>query len=411
MKYNFRNIKSFSYKAFICILILLSGCVEEFIPETIVFEDLLVVEATITDEFKFQEVKLSRTFQFEQELTFESEADVKIIDSNQNVYQFNETEPGKYISTNMFSIQPSISYTLKIITKNNRSYSSTSSQLPSNTAQITDVSYQRTTNSDGIDGIDILVDSFDPSINASYYRYEYEETYVIAPPFWSPHEAVILSDSPPFIVDFTQRTENERICFNTISSNSIVQTQTNGLMENRITKFPIRFIAQNASIIRDRYSILVKQHVQSLEAYTYYQTLSDFSNSESVFSENQPGFIEGNIFSEIDSNEKVIGFFEINSVSSKRLFFNYRDVFPNENKPPFFAECIDLESPLLTDANNLNFSPLIDQLNSGEYEIFDLNFEFFTDELDPIRPFILINRECSDCTVFGTNVKPDFWID
>ena len=396
---------------FVLSSLILNSCVEEFIPETITFEDLLVVEATITDEFKFQEIKLSRTFQFEEELTFENQADVKIIDDNQNVYQFIEETSGKYVSLIKFSAEPNRSYTLHIDTKDNKSYTSASVNLPANTAQITRVSYIKTTNSIEDEGINIVVDSFDPMGNSVYYRYEYEETYIINPPFWSPHEAVILSDVSPFEVNFTQRTEEERVCYNTILNNNIIQAQTNGLTENRITEFPIKFISKNASIIRDRYSILVKQHVQSLEAYTYYETLNKFSNSESVFSENQPGFINGNIFSDVNANEKILGFFEINSVSTKRLFFNYKDVYPDENKPAFFTHCEELESPLLTSTNNPNSSPLIDQLNTGEYEIFDLNFDFFTGELDPLKPFFLINKECSDCTELGTNIKPDFWID
>lgn len=40
---------------------LVLSCIEEYELKTESFEGLLVVEATITDEFKFQEIKLSKT--------------------------------------------------------------------------------------------------------------------------------------------------------------------------------------------------------------------------------------------------------------------------------------------------------------------------------------------------------------
>jgi len=398
-------------RIFIFSCFLLSGCIEEFIPETITFEDLLVVEATITDEFKFQEIKLSKTFRFEEEAITESLAVVKIIDDTQNIFLFNETnEPGKYVSAIMFSAEPNKNYTLRITTKNNTSFTSSSVKLPSNSAKITNVSYIKAVNSGGVEGINILIDSFDPSGNSLYYRYEFEETQRIIAPFWGPQEIIIISDAPPFKVGNIPNTKENRVCYKTtISNSSIVQTQTNNLFEDRVTKFPVKFLSKNDSIIRDRYSILVKQHVQSLEAYTYFQTLNKFSNSESILSENQPGFLEGNIFSDTNPSEKVLGFFEISSVSLKRLFLNFKDVFPNENKLPYFSPCNESE-PYLTDLGNSNFSPLIDLLKKDKIRYWQINEDFFGDPIEN-PPYKVYNRECSDCTFYGTNVKPNFWVD
>ncbi len=403
-------MRSYINRILISSLLLLNACIEEFIPETLTFEDFLVVEATITDEFKFQEIKLSRTFEFGENPIKETQAIVQIIDDSQNSYNFFETESGNYVSNVKFSVEPNRTYTLKVTTKNSMSYTSSAVMLPSNTAQITDVSYSKSTNSNIEEGIDILVDSFDPSGNSKYYRYEFEETQRIIAPVWGHQKLIIISDIPPFKVEAIPRTEENRICYKTtISNNSIVQTETNSLSEDRITKFPVKFISSNDSIIRDRYSILVKQHVQSLEAFTYYKVLNEFSSSENVFSENQPGFLEGNIFSNTSPNEKVIGFFEINSVSSKRLFLNFRDVFPNENLLPYFAPCV-ISLPALVDPENPNFSPLIDLINKGEVVYWQTNEDFFGNFVeDP--PFEVVNRECGDCTVYGTNIRPDFWID
>ena len=59
----------------------------------------------------------------------------------------------------------------------------------------------------------------------------------------------------------------------------------------------VRFINRNNYIISHRYSILVRQFVQSNEAFTFYETLNDLSRNESLFSETQPGFLAGNVSS------------------------------------------------------------------------------------------------------------------
>ena len=88
-------------------------------------------------------------------------------------------------------------------------------------------------------------------------------------------------------------------------------------------------------MIRNRYSILVKQYVQSLAAHTYYETLKEISDNGSILSQTQPGFFRGNISSVDNPREKVIGFFEVSSYSEKRIFFNFSDLFPKTPAPEY----------------------------------------------------------------------------
>lgn len=393
---------------------LVNSCVEPFDFETISFDDALVIEATITNEFKRHEISLTRTFQFEANApSGESNANVEVIDDLQNSYTFDETSPGKYVSITEFIAEPNRIYQLFITTQNGKTYTSQPTEMPSVT-QVDDLAAIRETNAEGIDGVTIYADSYDPTGNSRYYRYEFEETYLILAPFAiSPEEVVVLSDNPPYSIETSVTTEprsrEERTCFNTLFNNTIVQTQTTGLQEDRVTRFPIHFIQGNDPIIRDRYSINVIQYVQSLEAYTYYKILNELSGSESILSQNQPGFINGNITSNENPDEKVLGFFEITSVSSKRLFFNFFDIFPDINRPLYFTECV-LDSPRLEDENDPTISPLIDLIQSNSIRHVETNTDFFGD-IDPITPYRMVNRPCGDCTVFGTNIKPEFWID
>jgi hypothetical protein len=393
---------------------MMESCVEPFDFETISFDDALVIEATITNEFKRHEISLTRTFKFEEDApSGESNANVIITDDLLNSYTFEETTPGKYVSITEFSAEPNRIYKLSITTGDESTYSSQPVQLPQVT-QVDDLMAIREANIDGVDGVTIYANSFDPTGNSRYYRYEFEETYLILAPFAiSPEEVIVLSDNPPYSIETSvttqPRSREERACFNTVFSNAITQTQTTGLQEDRVSRFPIHFIKSNDPIIRDRYSINVKQYVQSLEAFTYYKVLNELSGSESILSQNQPGFISGNITSNENPDEKVLGFFEISSVSSKRLFFNFFDIFPDINRPFYFTECV-LDSPRLVDEDDPTISPLINQIQSNSIRHVETNTDFFGN-IDPDTPYTMINRPCGDCTVFGTNIKPGFWID
>lgn len=403
------------------------SCVEEIPLETESFESILVVEATLTNEEKYQEVLLTRTYKLvEEEPSPESGASVFIFDEAMNTYAFHEATSGKYISDISFSAASNTNYTLAITTDSGGSYESSAMQLTQNT-QIDNLYVERGINEDGLEGVSIFVDSFDPTGNSKYYRHEYEETYKIIAPLYDPEELIsngvefpiLMADIPYFdnlqeIIDFLVtrrlREEQEQICYNTIVSNHLILTHTNDLVEDKLEKYRIRFIERSSPEIIHRYSILVRQYVQSRAAYSFYETLNSFSESESVLSENQPGFIEGNLYSKSDSQEKVIGFFEVVSVDSKRLFFNYEELFPDEDLPPYFVTCDEFFTPALIEedfAHNWIGSPLVDAVNEG--------FQFYDESEDEnnspflFSPYRLVLSVCGDCTYLGDNSIPDFW--
>ncbi len=400
------HINTFRKIIFILLGLLLNRCVEPIdIEQSLNFENAIVIEATITNELKHQEIFLSNSYKFDDDKPLaETNANVQIVDSALNTYIFEEASPGKYISMNEFSAQSDIEYQLLITTKEGKTYNSKKEKLPSIT-KIDNLYPIREMDDFGNDGLSILIDSYDPSGNSMYYRYEYEETYKIIAPYWSPKDLLV---SPTYELYFAPKSKEEQICYNTVLSNDMIQTETNNLSEDRVTKFNIRRISIENPIITTRYSILVKQYIQSLEAYTYYKTVKKLSGSGNVFSQNQPGFISGNIFSVDDRNEKVIGFFELSSVSSKRLFFNYTDLFPNESAPPYFEDCtifatgVGSPPPPKGEENNLTYV-----ISSGQAKYYSKN-------LDPEEgegPYDLVRRACGDCTVLGSNIKPDFWGD
>ena len=401
-----RKVKIHIAICFAIMAIITNSCVEPYTIEESTFDNALVIQATITNELKYHEIIISNTTPLEDtNFSPEQNASVKIIDDTQNTYIFQEITPGKYLSISEFKALPNINYTLVVTTNKGKSYTTQPVQLTTST-KIDDVYASKEIDELGNENISILVNSFDPTNKSKYYRYEYEETYKIIAPKWNAYDLVVTSNTYPFRIEKVLKTREEQICYNTVNSNTIIQKETNGLAEDRVLKFPVRVLSKDNTIISHRYSILVKQYVQSPEAFTFYKTLSKISGSESVFSQNQPGFFNGNIYSVENQNENVLGFFEVSSVTTKRMYFNYRDFFPDDALPPYFTTCEPFAPSNAIWAEDP--SDLINAINSGTVKFYEDNAA--PDFSNP-GPYFVVIPECGDCNKFGTNIKPDFWVE
>lgn len=390
---------------------MLQNCVDIYDFEATDFKSALVVEGTLTDIEEIQKIMVARTFPLDTVLmSGVSGANVSILDSNGDVFEFTESSNGEYLSNSPFSANGESSYVLRVVIPEGNEYRSEETLVPSKTS-IDNLYAERDFNEDGEDeGMFIYVDSFDPTGESKYYRYEYEETYKIIAPFWSPENAYVISPLPEPAVGTRPRTMQEQVCYNTVVSNTIIQQSTTEFAEDRITKFPVRFISRENYILSHRYSILVKQYVQSRAAYAYYKTLETLAGTENLFTQIQTGFLEGNIKSVTNPSDDVIGFFQVSTVSEKRLFFNFSDYFPDERLPDYVSDCPLLAPALITEGGA---SPLIDGIEQNlikyysEYTVPDDGL--LTTESP--GPYFMVYRVCGDCTVLGNNVAPEFWIE
>ncbi|NVK52129.1 MAG: DUF4249 domain-containing protein [Flavobacteriaceae bacterium] len=389
---------------FLIIVLLIVSCTEPFTIQNIEETEALVVEASITNEVSYQSIYLSKAINLtEDKLKPEVNAIVYIKGDNNTVYNFKETTSGVYVSTNTFSAQKNVNYQLFIELANGKKYESLKEKTTSN-SQFNDIKVKLHENLDGDQEFRLFVDSSDLTGNSKYYRYTYEETYKIVAPFWSPYELQSDKNSSTGYKIVRKTDLTKGVCYSTNVSNTIIQTETTSLEKDNVL-FPIRRISVDDFIISHRYSILVKQYVQSFEAYTYYKVLSKFSNASNLLSQSQPGFFNGNIFSTTDKEERIIGFFEVVSVNSKRIFFNYRDFFKT-GRPDYIEKCGLYSPSAKKDPNFGLISPLEDALENGWVYFSETGFD--TKE---IGPYNLVAKECGDCTKSGTNIKPSFWID
>ncbi|WP_298136847.1 DUF4249 domain-containing protein [Flavobacterium sp.] len=389
-------MKNINYIYYIFIAVITSSCIEQIPLKSNTFEDVIVIQATITNEMKFQEVRVQRTYKFENAVpVIENNATVFIIDEQGDEISFHQDDD-IYKSDIEFQALPSKQYELHVITENGREYVSTK-QILTTESPIQSINANAVTSQINGRGVEITVNSFDPSNTSKYYRYEYEETYKVIAPKWRVNNLYYNTTTLSFFV-LPDRNINLRTCYGFQKSKKIIQTTTSGLNEDRVVDFPVHFVSNQNYRIKHRYSILVKQYVQNLEAYNFYKTLNTMSSEGNILSPSQPGFIVGNIKNIEDPNEKIIGFFEVSSVSSARLFFNYTDLFPGEELPPDFNECYPIE---YDSDDGEDRDKLIKNLNRNNITL-----------LEAAPPFyIMVPRECGDCTYIWSNIIPNYWTE
>lgn len=382
---------------FLFLAIVFNGCTETYPLITSRYEEVIVVEATLTNELKKQEVKITKTAKFEDEgyLT-ESGAQVFITDDAGNQYDFVENS-GTYISSTEFRATPNTKYQLHINTKDGRSFESSAENLTAiNPIQSVEAKVEQ---KDNVNGVSIKVNSFDAAHSSNYYRYEYEETYKIVAPKWTLTKAVW--DPNGFIVYMPNLTDT-KTCYASGKNYDLLLANTNNLTEDKVN-FLVRFISDQNYIITTRYSILVKQYIESLEAFNYYSTLKKISGSGSIVSPNQPGFLLGNLKSVKNPNDKIAGYFDVCSVSTERIYFNYADLFPGKKPPPYVTDCKEFcyaVEPFVPD-------PCTHYGGPGD-DLAAERIKYFSGMGG--RTF-WVEPPCGDCTTIASNIKPTFWTD
>ncbi|HET8809925.1 MAG TPA: DUF4249 domain-containing protein [Flavobacteriaceae bacterium] len=402
--------------SFFLLVLSLESCTERFVPDTETFEDLLVVEATITNELKKHQVKLTRTYTFEEyQPETAADASVMVSDNAGNQYAFQySAEDSLYISVSEFQAVPGNEYTLIITTSNGETYVSTPEPLPP--INQVSVDYEKK-EVDGEYGVQISANSYDPTNSSHYYRYEYEETYKVVVPKWGPYQVKII-EAPPeisitgyFLLYELRDDPNTKICYDTKYSKEIKLTNTAEKSEDRVTDFPIRFITPDNYILNYKYSILVKQYVESYEAYTFYKTLEKVAGTDgTALSPNQPGFVKGNLSVVDNPDKKIIGYFEVASVSSERIFLDHASLFPDIVLPNYPNEC-SIEKLYTIPPGILKPDPseqirIMAYLNTGTRLLYKVVPD---NRPGPYYYFWMVEPECTDCTSFASNEIPEFW--
>lgn len=364
-------MKTFKNILLLLILLLINGCIVQFIPETDEDQSMLVVEGLVTNQNRKYTVKLSRSVPIgsKQKASPVKNGIISITDDAGNSYTLTEKVPGTYMTDSLrFRGVVGREYTLHILSYglNYESFPMEMKPVP----EIDSLYYENlekpTANADWpITGCQIYLNTFDPLNSCKYFRWEYIETWQFSLPY----------------------PVQNKICWISGNSNKIYIKNTSILAEDRVTKFPLNFVSDETDRLMERYSLLVNQYSVNEEEFSYWEKLQKVSESVGGLYDVTPMTIPSNIRCIEDPNERVLGYFSVSSVASKRIFIdNMRGNFPN-----YYQFCAnDTVSP------NAN----LQNLNTSVWII---------DRLPQL--VITYTKGCADCTVRGTKVKPLFWID
>jgi hypothetical protein len=360
------------------VLFLLDSCIVQFIPNTTEDKVLLVVEGLITDQPGAYTVKLSKSLPLGQKNVPRPVKGciVYISDDQGLVYNFKESVAGTYVSDpTKFQGRIGRAYTLHISpgTTNGLNYESfpvTMKKVP----QIDSIYYEKKLIKENEEfnpaeeGCQVYLNTHDPENSCKYYRWEYTETWEFRLPY----------------------NVTNRICWLSANSDKINIKNTSVFEEDRINRYPLNFISNQTDRLRVRYSMLVNQYSLDENEFIYWEKLQNISEQVGGLYDMIPAAIPSNVYCVDDPNEKVLGYFSVSAMTSKRIFIK-------EN----FSGIIDLYTGCATDTI-IGRGP-IPGLNSSVWVIIDNS-----SEIPPTR-IITDTKGCADCTVRGSNVEPGFW--
>lgn len=303
----------------------------------------------------------------------ETRATVSIESKSKAVYALREGTNGNYTLTGV-TPQPGETYRLRIRTSRGVEYFS--EYVPVIPTPPIDSVTWRVEN----DGVQIRVNTHDPTNNTRHYRWDYESAWEYVAPYFSSLE--LKSNQ---VVD---RVVPIYRCWGSEVSTNIIATNTTRLSKDVVSQYPIAFIPNTSFKLNIKYSILVRQIGLTSSGFAYYDQLGKITQNIGSLFDPQPSQVTGNIICPANPAELVMGFFRVGTVQTKRIFIRSSQL-PNWPNGPNFSACtVDT----MTLAQVRQSQPYIITLNpeTGRY--------------------MTTSIECVDCrTKGGVLQKPDFW--
>jgi len=368
-------------KLFLLILLATCSCVTQFIPETRNVNNFPVVEGLLTDQNNSYKIKISSSSQLDTKSFNNSPITgcvVSVSDDAGNNYLFQETQAGLYSSdSTKFRGEVGREYILHI-TSGNHFYESRPVKMqpvPPIDSVYAEIVYNNNYSlGQTVPGYQIYVDTHDPEKKCNFYRWDFTETWEFKLPYF--YETII-----------------NRICWKTANSNKIFVKNTSVLAEDRVSKLALNFVTTETDRLQVKYSFFVRQYSLNQEEYTYWDALQRITENVGGLYDIVPMSVESNINCIDNPAEKVLGFFSVSSVASKRIFIkNTLTGFQD-----FYINCpTDTISSLQSDGF----------LNIYNWVI----AEYFVGP-GQSRYVLTDKKECTDCSLTGSNIMPPYWND
>ena len=366
-------------KYILFVFVILQGCVAQFIPEGDEFREYLAVDGLITDQFNSYKIEITRTSPLGKAFTKipATGCYVTITDDLSNQTVLKEKSKGVYMTDSLnFRGVAGRKYTLHI---NADGHQYESSQMEMKPAPQIDSVYAEVVNNSNylpgktVPGFQVYTDTHDPTNKCRFYRWNFTETW-------------------EFSLPYTYPTVVNRTCWKTTASNKIYLENTSLLTEDKVIRYPLNFITTETDRLKVKYSLLVKQYSLNEDEYNYWEKLKRISEEVGGLYDVVPVSIESNLYCTDSPDEKVLGFFSVSAVSSKRIFIKNSLSTPFKNNYD------------LCPSDTVPFSQSIPGLNVTTWII-----AVYSPGPGANNYVLTTTKACMDCTVNGSNKRPDFW--
>ncbi|MCB2407361.1 DUF4249 domain-containing protein [Hymenobacter lucidus] len=378
-------LNSFCY-AFL--VVLLSSCIDSYAPDVIEHpESFLVVDGFINSR-GVTTIRLSRTVSLQNNGTIpvETKAVLYLEDEAGLRYPLVEGKAGTYQSAAL-TLSTAKKVRLRIKTAAQKDYASDYATVKV-TPPIDAVNWRV---QDG--GVQVFVNAHDDTKQSRYYRWEYEETWEFTSAYRSYLEFKDGKMQP--------RRDDIYHCWSSENPTVIKLGNTVKLAQDIVSDFPLRLLPSNSVKLRYRYSMLVKQYVQTPDEYAYWEALRKNTESIGTLFDALPTQLTGNVHSLSDASEVVIGFVGAHSMTQKRLFIHYTELPRDWKYETGYEKCMVLDTiPKPGEPSSVNvLSYFLDNLYVPVDQVVEA----------PQLTYVASSADCIDCRKRGTNVKPEFW--
>jgi hypothetical protein len=374
-------MKLVHYILLFLIVILLSRCITEFIPQTDEEQQLLVVEGLITDQTEAYSIKLSKSIPLGEKgsATPVTRCSVSISDDLGNVYYTYESVPGTYVTyPTRFRGITGRKYSLHIAINGQSGNTVHYESFPVEMKPVPPIDslyYEKmiVTDNEGYyqddEGAQIYLDTHSPDNSCQFFRWEFDETWEFHLPYTVPNNICWISDK----------------------SEKINVKSTTAIAESKVNRYPLSFISNESDRLKIKYSMLVKQYSLSEDEFTYWDKLQNISEQVGGLYDITPSSIPSNITCIENPGEKVLGYFSVSATTSKRVFVKGN-----------FAGIIDLYENCIADTI---WQGPIPNLGTSVWVIIDHTIP------PPSYKVITFSKGCYDCTTRGTTDEPSYWRD
>ncbi len=307
-------------------------------------------------------------------------ASVSVEDDKGNSFRLLESGNGFYTSLNTLNLNPANKYHLRIVTTNSKEYLSEAVPFKPS-PQIDKIGWKF---KDG--GVQVFINTHDQNDATKYYRWEYKETWE----YHSRYKSGLQYDALNNTV--VSRTEQVYVCWRSNNSSSILLGSSAKLAHDKIEQAPLVYIEEHSQKLSVLYSILVKQYALDINAYNYWEAMRNNTEKVGSIFDPQPNQTVGNIHCTTNASETVVGYIGAGSTLEKRIYIKNNELPENWNT---YGSCETKEVPNIPDSLIYYFG--------GGYD--PISISVTPAGLSYNSSYI----ECVDCTLQGTNIKPDFW--